>query len=1010
MEKEFDKLKEISENMMQLFKEIWKIEQNGKGNTLTKESLIKLCKKHDVSLEEVQNLAIEIKTLGKFKSFSDFQSNMLSDFNLAKIAGGKFNARKGIATFLTAISSFDNFLGSSSGAFAMQNDILQRASFNAFSMKSVVTSATSEGKNYYKTLIEIVKKIAGKSVSKCSGVVNKESLYIQKNYGLSATNAATIVGAVDAVTGLAILKAINMAVTATIGNDSKKVDLDSKEAAKSQQADLRFCFVQAVLKDEITLNVNNYTEDGTLKLLIVNSDSSEKSFLCKLACDVSSRSLKASNSIVDIEESKSTAAITMTSDVYAKTFFGLENVQLAFNGNALVFKPKSVNDRSENQNLTDANLNFEQVSCVSDCLRVIRKAPMMPPSQPPYQPLSQPLSPPPPPPPMPNTVKPPPPPPPMPNTVKSSPAPVVPGMADVLEQIRSGGPKLKKAGKLSPADGDTSPLPPTQPQDVLAEILKGNRSGGTKKPEIITPDNFLELCKKYEDGIPTSELESVINKLKMSQSTKRCRVVEEVIWLLDDVFNCKEVLWDSIFQSIREDKIVNEWIDEEKINIDKDELEKAIISMLNNTIKKNSLEQQLCNIFYVYKEQGITDVKQLQTVIQCLSPITIKVNFVFINNLYQCLEALKSGQEFKADIINRGYITLNETTYDGQEIDVRKLILYVVKKTYDNEFAEDLRRKCYIKKLTELFSGYKEGIKSKEQLEGLLLRLKKFSPEVKQLCGIGNLQEHLEELKKCELEKMKKVCLTYSKSGDDRGELSNSIKTMFEKTDCSQLIESLKQQTFNNKIDKSIPNEYIDERERLKDEENAKELLDYLRDKSDSRKGSVVAALKSEIELLISGNWVNVKGTFKLPEFSDDYTMWYKCIYNTAQSSEWAKTNQQQWFNSVLKGTCRDPKIDPFDLLSQKAINCYNSKEKFEELISDLGKLYDGSNDEKLKTIVNALKDFFESLKSEPEIECIREKITKIKDMKVSSYKKVNDYKFWRALLNTILLGLMKKT
>lgn len=380
MVKEVDEVKGISENMLQLFEEIWQIKQNKKEGTLTKESIVALCEKHDVSVEEAQNLAVEVVTLGKFKSFSDFQSDMLSDDALGKIAGGKFSARRGIATLLTAISGVGSFLGSASSAFATGSGSDRRPNFSASprtrDAQSLNQKAYADKMNSFGTITTNIKNAAGNAAQGLSDIVGKQALYVQKTFGLDAPNASAVAGAANTALVALLLKTLGMTVSVMSGSNSPKAAPNSEETKCSSNHDWIMDFEKAVNENHIKVNINNYQNENKLTLFISDGTIKDRSFVLELTCTMASGKPDVSAQAYDcqapkLHELKQTAEITMPYN-YATTLLGMTIAQLDYAEKSAHSKSRSVDDASKKPNSSNVALDTEKVAFLFDYIRTIK--------------------------------------------------------------------------------------------------------------------------------------------------------------------------------------------------------------------------------------------------------------------------------------------------------------------------------------------------------------------------------------------------------------------------------------------------------------------------------------------------------------------------------------------------------------------------------------------------------------------------------------------------------------
>lgn len=380
MVKEVDEVKGISENMLQLFEEIWQIKQNKKEGTLTKESIVALCEKHDVSVEEAQNLAVEVVTLGKFKSFSDFQSDMLSDDALGKIAGGKFSARRGIATLLTAISGVGSFLGSASSAFATGSGFDRRPNFSASprtrDAQSLNQKAYADKMNPFGTITTNIKNAAGTAAQGLSDIVGKQALYVQKTFGLNAPNASAVAGAANTALVALLLKTLGMTVSVMSGSNSPKAAPNSEETKCLSNHDWIMDFEKAVNENHIKVNINNYQNENKLTLFISDGKIKDRSFVLELTCTTASGKPNVSAQAYDCQAPKfneltQTAAITMPYN-YATTLLGMKATQLDYAEKSAHSKSRSVEDASKKPNSSNVALDTEKVAFLFDYIRTIK--------------------------------------------------------------------------------------------------------------------------------------------------------------------------------------------------------------------------------------------------------------------------------------------------------------------------------------------------------------------------------------------------------------------------------------------------------------------------------------------------------------------------------------------------------------------------------------------------------------------------------------------------------------
>ena len=87
-----------SEDMLKLFKEVASVYQSEGAEALTEERISELCKKHDISAAELEDLCKDVPCSGEEKISID-------DDILENIAGGKMDLKRGAATLLAALSA-----------------------------------------------------------------------------------------------------------------------------------------------------------------------------------------------------------------------------------------------------------------------------------------------------------------------------------------------------------------------------------------------------------------------------------------------------------------------------------------------------------------------------------------------------------------------------------------------------------------------------------------------------------------------------------------------------------------------------------------------------------------------------------------------------------------------------------------------------------------------------------------------------------------------------------------
>ena len=87
-----------SEDMLKLFEEVASVYQNEGAEALTEERISELCKKHDISATELEDLYKDASCIGEEKISID-------DDILENVAGGKMDLKRGAATLLAALSA-----------------------------------------------------------------------------------------------------------------------------------------------------------------------------------------------------------------------------------------------------------------------------------------------------------------------------------------------------------------------------------------------------------------------------------------------------------------------------------------------------------------------------------------------------------------------------------------------------------------------------------------------------------------------------------------------------------------------------------------------------------------------------------------------------------------------------------------------------------------------------------------------------------------------------------------
>ena len=87
-----------SEDMLKLFEEVASVYQKEGSEALTEERISELCKKHDISATELEDLYKDASCIGEEKISID-------DDILENVAGGKMDLKRGAATLLAALSA-----------------------------------------------------------------------------------------------------------------------------------------------------------------------------------------------------------------------------------------------------------------------------------------------------------------------------------------------------------------------------------------------------------------------------------------------------------------------------------------------------------------------------------------------------------------------------------------------------------------------------------------------------------------------------------------------------------------------------------------------------------------------------------------------------------------------------------------------------------------------------------------------------------------------------------------
>lgn len=473
-------------------------------------------------------------------------------------------------------------------------------------------------------------------------------------------------------------------------------------------------------------------------------------------------------------------------------------------------------------------------------------------------------------------------------------------------------------------------------------------------------------------------------------------------------------------------------------------------------------EKQLFDLFSPYKAKDMTldtlaeTYEKFKRILKEKQFNTTLAPTAYVKLLNNYLLALLTGIAFDVDkvfcICNWDCKYADET---NDEPTLKELLPSVIKKTYDLPFAQQLRNDYYETYLFKLFSPYKKGIKSVQHLQTVLKGLTSCPlPELSDLNqsaptnfikvthafpAIKPIHDYLDQLKKGHKPDTTPVFggASYKSGGLTLNALVNA---MIENTKCDQLLKDVldKKSDVRAAPEKTLPNRLPDgyaANNILSRKDDAEKLLAFLDEISASNNGEVVADLKSKLGLLISGAWINENTELTNSVYARTYYDWYDCIMRTIKSSGWALDKQNKWFNDVLTGKCKDSAIDPFEVLSRKAIMCVDSRDKLCELIEYLDKLKGSSSSgEDLKAVVDNLKTLFNDLligkltlppetengkkktaheekdaaekrrEAEEKLAKLKEsRVEKITEMSVSGSKHVRDYLPWVNMLNNVI-------
>lgn len=473
-------------------------------------------------------------------------------------------------------------------------------------------------------------------------------------------------------------------------------------------------------------------------------------------------------------------------------------------------------------------------------------------------------------------------------------------------------------------------------------------------------------------------------------------------------------------------------------------------------------EKQLFDLFSPYKAKDMTQDNLAET-FDKLKRILAEKQFdttlapkTYVKLLNNYLLALLNGIAFDVDkVFCKCDWDCKYADETKDEPTLKELLPSVIKKTYDLPFAQQLRNDYYETYLFKLFSPYKEGITSVQHLQTVLNGLTSYTlPKLDDLNrsaptnfitvthafpAIKPIHDYLEQLTKGHKPATKPIFDGASyKSGDLT--LNALVNAMIKNTVCDDLIKAVpkKESDVRAAPEKTLQNRLptgYDANTVLSSEDDAKKLLAFLDELSASNNGGVVADLKSKLGLLISGAWINANADLTNPVYARTYYDWYDCIMRTIKSSGWALDKQNKWFNDVLTGKCKDSAIDPFEVLSRKAIMCVDSRDKLWELIGYLDKLKGSSSSgEELKAVVDKLKTLFNDLltgkltlppetengtkktaqeqkdaaekrrEAEEKLAKLKEsRVEKITEMSVSGSKHVRDYLPWVNMLNNVI-------
>lgn len=475
-------------------------------------------------------------------------------------------------------------------------------------------------------------------------------------------------------------------------------------------------------------------------------------------------------------------------------------------------------------------------------------------------------------------------------------------------------------------------------------------------------------------------------------------------------------------------------------------------------------EKQLFDLFSPYKATDMTQDNLAETFEKFKGIIKEKqfdntlASKTYVKLLNNYLLALLNGIAFDVDkVFCKCYWDCKYADVTKDEPTLKELLPSVIKKTYKLPFAQQLRNDYYETYLFKLFSPYNNnGINSVEHLQTVLNGLTSYPlPKLDDLNrsaptnfitvthafpAIKPIHDYLEQLTKGHKPATKPIFDGASyKSGDLT--LNALVNAMIKNTVCDDLIKAVpkKESDVRAAPEKTLQNRLPDgyaANTILSSEDDAKKLLTFLDELSASKTGEVVADLKSKLGLLISGAWINENTDLTNPEYAPTYCNWYDCIMRTIISSGWALDKQRKWFDDVLTGKCKDSAIDPFEVLSRKAIMCVDSRDKLWELIGYLDKLKGSSSSgEELKAVVDKLKTLFNDLlkgkltlpqeeedgkkktvqeqkdaaekrrEAEEKLAKLKEsRVEKITEMSVSGSKHVRDYLPWVNMLNNVIL------